>query len=143
MTSPLSLLLEGIAQALNGAGVGVWSPDTAVAGAWPIALESTLPNAETSIVITPYDLIADPKLSDRMTGLNIKVRGDRAPATSRDKAHEVYTVLHGLRGALPNGQKVAQIFWQSEVQIGPDNNGRWERSINYYVQWNVAFSGSE
>jgi hypothetical protein len=143
VTSPLSLLLEGVAQALNAAGVGVWSPNAAVAGAWPIALEATLPNADTSIVITPYDLSADPKLSDRVTGLNIKVRGDRSPATSRDKAHEVYGVLQGLRGALPNGQRVAQIFWQSEVQIGPDTNGRWERSINYYAQWNVAFSGAE
>jgi hypothetical protein len=130
VTSPLSLLLEGVAQALNAAGVGAWSPNTAVAGAWPIALEATLPNADTSIVITPYDLSADPKLSDRVTGLNIK-------------AHEVYGVLQGLRGALPNGQRVAQIFWQSEVQIGPDTNGRWERSINYYAQWNVAFSGAE
>jgi hypothetical protein len=142
MTSPISLLLAGAAQALGDAGVGAWSPSSVPAGAWPITIDTTPATAATSITLAEYGLGADPKLSDRLVGLNVRVRGDRAPATVRDKAAEIYAVLQGRR-TLPNGQKITQMFWQSEVSIGPDTNGRHEMSINYYVQLNIAFAGSE
>jgi hypothetical protein len=142
VTSPISLLLAGVGQALGAAGVGAWSPSSVPAGAWPISIDTTPPTAAMSITLAEYSLGADPKLSDRLVGLNVRVRGDRTPATARDKAADIYGVLQGLR-TLPNGQRITQIFWQSEAQIGPDANGRHERSINFYVQMNIAFTGSE
>jgi len=112
------------------------------AGAWPIALTSTPPNPEKSITLADYGISADPKLSDRVIGLNVRIRGDRSPGTALKKAEDAFAVLQGRR-TLPNGCLISQIFWQSEAQIGPDQNGRHERSINYYVQMNIAFTGSE
>lgn len=142
MTSPISLMLLGVAQALGDAGVGAWSPSAVPSGAWPIIIDTTPPTVATSITLTEYGLGASPRLSDRVIGLNVRVRGDRAPATVRDKAADIFAILQGRR-TLPNGQRITQVFWQSEVQLGPDANGRHEMSINYYVQMNIAFAGSE
>jgi hypothetical protein len=142
VTSPISLLLAGVAQALSGAGVGSWSPSAPAAGAWPITIDTSPRTDGPSITLGEYTLGADPKLSDRLIGLNVRIRGDRSPATARDKAAEVYAALQGRR-TLPNGQPIVQIFWQSEVQLGPDTEGRHVRSVNYYVQMNIAFAGSE
>lgn len=143
MTSPVSLMLTGVAEALHAAGVGVWNPtDAAAAGSVPIAIGSTPPNAEQSVTLIDYTLTANPRLSDRLIGLNVRIRGTRAPAAARELAEAVYAALQGRR-TLPNGQLISQIYWQSEVQIGPDQNGRYERSINYYVQMNIPFTGSE
>lgn len=143
MTSPISAMLTGVAQLLDAAGVGSWNASAVAAGAWPIAIATTPPNADQAITLTDYTLAADPKLSDRLVGLQLRFRGGTAPAVVRDRAELAYAALQGFRGALPNGQRVVQIFWQSETQIGPDANGRHVRSVNYYVQMNVAFAGSE
>lgn len=143
MTSPISAMLTGVAQLLDAAGVGSWSPSAVTANPWPIAIATTPPNADQAITLTDYALSADPLLSDRLIGLNVRIRGGAAPATARDRAELVYGVLQGFRGALPNGQRVVQVYWQSEIQVGPDANGRHVRSVNYYVQMNVAFAGSE
>lgn len=135
-------MLVGVAQALSAAGVGSWAPNTVTSGAWPIGIDTTPRIDAPAITLAEYSLTADPKLSDRLVGLNVRVRGDRIPATARDKGHEIFTALNGRR-TLPNGQLITQISWQSEVPLGPDENGRHEKSINFYVQMNVAFNGSE
>jgi hypothetical protein len=135
-------MVRGLAQVLHDAGVGDWSPGAASTAEWPIALVSTPPNAEKSITLTMYASDRKPSLVNVLTAVNVRVRGDKAPATSSGKAAEIYAALQGLRGVLPNGARVTQVFWASETQIGPDQSGRYERSTNYYVQHDVMHANA-
>jgi hypothetical protein len=142
MADPVMDMLRGLAATLGAAGVGDWSPGAVSAADWPITLISTPPNAAKSITLTQYASARAPSLVNVLTSVNVRIRGDSTPATCSDKAAEVYQVLQGLRGALPNGARVTQVFMASETQIGPDQSGRYERSVNYYVQHDVQHAGA-
>lgn len=142
--NPKSDLLDGLCELLATAGVGTWSPNTAVGTSTSvpvIAQQATPPESPLSITLNLYDVQQDAALTDQIIGLNVRVRGDRRPQTARNIAHQVWLALHALGrqmlGTAPNQVIINDIFWQSEVELGPDENQRFERSINYYVRMNV------
>lgn len=137
-------LLTGLAELLAAQGVGEWLPAGAAAGAPlpAIALRSTPPNAPRSITLLEYVAERSARLTDSTIAINVRIRGDKAPSTAAGIAAQVYAAIHALGpvelGTAPNKIRINDVFWQSETQIGPDQNGRYERSVNYYARLNIA-----
>ncbi len=140
----LTDLLVGIAELLHSAGAGTWNglgaPAATGAADTAITLRQTPVAPDRSITLTDYSVSSNPRLTDTITGLNVRIRGDRSPSTASAIAGAVYTALHArgrtALGTAPNVVLISDVYLQSEVQVGPDNNGRSVRSINYYVRWN-------
>ncbi len=140
----LTDLLVGVAELLDAQGAGDWSgldgpaPTSALATA--ITLRQTPIAPDRSITLTDYAVSASARLTDTITGLNVRCRGDRSPSSASAVAGKVYLALQALGratlGTAPNQVIVSDIYWQSEAQVGPDANGRSVRSVNYYVRWN-------
>lgn len=142
----LTDLLVGVAELLHTAGAGIWNglgaPAATGAAETAITLRQTPPAPDRSITLTDYAVTANARLTDTVTGLNVRIRGDRSPSTASDIGGAVYAALHArgrvALGTAPNVVLISDAYWQSEVQVGPDTNGRWVRSINYYIRWNRA-----
>lgn len=140
---PITDLLVGVAELLDTAGAGTWNGLGVAAATGPtdtaIALRQTPPDPDRSITLTDYPVTSNARLTDTVTGVNIRVRG-RTPSQASATAAAVYAALHALGrtalGTAPNVILVTDAYLQSEAQVGPDNNGRAVRSINYYVSWN-------
>lgn len=142
---PITDLLVGVAELLDAAGAGTWNGLGAAAAVGAtntaITLRQTPPEPDRSITLTDYPVTSNARLTDTVTGLNVRVRG-RTPGQASATAAAVYAALHALGraalGTVPNGVLVTDAYLQSEAQVGPDNNGRAVRSINYYIRWNRA-----
>lgn len=139
-------LLVGVAELLHAAGAGTWNGLTAPATIDPagtaIALRQTPVAPDRSITLTPYNVSSSARLTDTVSGINVRCRGTRDPSTASAVAAAVYAALQALGrrelGTAPNTVIVADIYLQSEAQVGPDTNGRTVLSVNYYVSWNRA-----
>lgn len=145
-------LLEGLAGVLDAAGVGYWRPDDTYEASDGEALQPAivlidLPDEpEQVICLTDYPVVDEPGLSDSIVGVQVRTRGGRNPLEASDLRDGVYGVLHGLRNVVftpvepATGEAVviAQIYRQNATPIGPDGQGRYERSENYYVMVNRA-----
>lgn len=128
-------LLTGLAQILADGNAGVWDP-AGVYTADQVGITITgIPQAPDRIIcLTAYPVQDTPGLVDVTAGVQIRIRGTRDPRVAEDLADAVYDLLHGRSSYTAAGVAVAQSWRQSYAQLGPDGNGRWERSDNYYVQ---------
>jgi hypothetical protein len=147
MTGFNGQLLVGLAMLLDEDGVGVYTPGGASvegAGLPAITLLSLPQTPDRVICLTDYPLSADPALTDVVVGVQVRVRGTRAPLDASDIRDGVYDALQGrAQLPLPNGFYLVHLYWQSESPIGPDSNGRFERTINYYAHANRAGAEQE
>lgn len=139
-------LCIGIAEELAAAGVGLWGGLNAVATASPtlpaIVLRQLPSEPAYALAIYPYRVSADAKLTDSVIGINFRARsGSTAPGPASVALEGVFLRLHAL-GRFRFGigtdheLRITDMYWQSETDLGPDGNGRPERSANYYVQLN-------
>jgi hypothetical protein len=134
-------LLTGIAEHLYAAGVGVWSPSTPPAADDVLIVHTAFPSVPDQVVcLTAYPVSVAAGLTDAVVGVQVRCRGSRNPRASLDLDDAVTDALNGLRratlGTAPDDVVVSQIHWQSSTPLGPDSNGRYERSTNFYVQVN-------
>lgn len=129
-------LLEGVAQWLADAGVGVWNP-TGVYGSGDTGIIlRTLPGSpDRVIVLSSYTVSDDPSLSDSVTGLQVITRwGGADPRPTDDLTDAVFNQLHGATGVdLVTGVRVVEALHRSGVTLGQDQNQRWRTSSNYYL----------
>jgi Bacteriophage minor capsid protein len=101
-----------------------------------IALEAMPAEPPRAICITQYAGVeADSKLPWDEPRLQIRVRGDFDPMTSRDTAQEIYDLLHGL-----GPQTLSTVRLQLVIGIGSgpellrlDENRRFEHVVNFEV----------
>lgn len=105
-----------------------------------------LPQApERLICLTDYPVDDDPESTEAIIAVQVRTRGDRNPLTARRYADAVYAALHGRTGLVfgegAGAVVVAHIYRMSATPIGPDSQGRHERSENYYVHVNRASAG--
>lgn len=139
-------LCVGIAEELAAAGVGLWAGAGAVAVSSPVLpaiVLRQLPGAPAyALALYPYRVSADVKLTDSLIGVNFRVRsGSTNPGPASLTLEAVFLRLHAL-GRFRFGigtdheLRITDMYWQSETDLGPDTNGRPERSANYYVQLN-------
>jgi Bacteriophage minor capsid protein len=131
-------LLTGVAERLAAAGVGVWRPaGPAYTDDETAIVVGSLPQQPSTVVaLAAYAVTASAALNDTTIGVQARIRGvsggDQRPAA--DLADAVFEALHGLRQQTIGGIWVAQITLQSSAQLGPDQQGRDERTDNYYMQ---------
>lgn len=142
-------LLTGLAVMLDDAGVGTWREGTAYqANEIAITLVEIPPDPERVICLTDYPLEDDPSLSEGLVGVQVRTRGGRSPMVARALSDGVFDVLHGRR-SIVFGEgtafevRVAHIYRNSATPIGPDSQGRHERSESYYVHVNRARQGAD
>lgn len=134
-------LLTGLAELLAAESIGNWSPDgIAPAGRPTITLRQTPASPDETITLNAYLETADVRLTDSMTAVNLRVRGTRDPSSCSAVAGAIYSALHALGratlGTAPDQVMVTDVQYRSAVQVGPDQNGRHVRSLNYYVLHN-------
>lgn len=133
--SETSDILTGIAQLLHDAGVGRWSPNAAVSEAEVAIACLALPQSPTRVIsLTDYVVQDDPLLSDAITGVQVRIRGDDNPLTASEIRDGVFAALQGLRNLTFGATPVSLIWRQSAAALGPDSLHRFERSENYYVR---------
>lgn len=143
-------LLTGLAELIDAAGVGRWEQDTVLAdGDVPAVCLIELPAEITNVIcLTDYPVEDDPSTTDGIVGVQVRTRGGRNPLDARRFADGVFEALHGLHGFVlgelgPYPVTVAHIYRNSATPIGPDSQGRHERSENYYVHVNRASAGRD
>lgn len=130
------LFLEGVAQHLAAAGVGVWRPS----GSYPpgeagIVVAARPQEPGDVISLSAYGVDDDPSLSDSVLGLQVWCRRAGAhPGPVAETADAVFDVLHGTTHlALVGGVHVVQCLRRSQVSGGQDGNGRWSDIQNFYA----------
>lgn len=134
-------LLTGIAQYLENAGVGTFetagTPNTATTAICIIGLPQT---PDRIVCLTDYPVEDSAVLTDAIVGLQVRCRGTTDPRTAADLHDAVFNALHGMAGQTFNtgddAVNTVDIYRQSSTNLGPDVNGRWERSDNYYIRHN-------
>ncbi|NAE18080.1 minor capsid protein [Enterococcus hirae] len=145
MAGFVTTLLTCLAQHLEDAGVGVWSPDGTYArtdlGIYLKAIPGTTGVRDEGYCLSYYavsDEATDP--GDRATvaiaGVQVRSRGTKDPRVVDDMDDTVFDVLHGaqdlLLGSAP-GVPVLLAWRNSHANLGQDESGRWEAVSNYYL----------
>lgn len=135
----------GTARAAVRIGGGIYSVETDVADALAdvvqaatgatVAVGAVAPAADGGIALTLSGVGDDARQSMRRLMCQIRTRGatqdQREPVALADA---VFDVLHGARELPTAGESViAHIYRVSWVSLGRDENRRWERSDNYYL----------
>lgn len=146
-------LLVGIAEQLHAAGAGIWNGLAglaAEASGLPAIVLRELPSSPGFVLaLYHYRVSADARLTDSIIGVNFRARsGSKNPGPASLTLERVFLSLHALgRFRLGPGTdhelRVTDMYWQSEADLGPDSNGRPERSANYYVQLNQPGTARE
>lgn len=135
-----SRIIAGLAQLLEGAGLGVWRDDGSAYDLAEVAIIDrdvpTLPDKIITLTDYPIDNAAD-GLADYELGVQIRVRGTTDPRVCRDLASEIYDLLEAsgfqLLGSGADEVAIVDIRRQSYTSQTSDPQGRWESSHNYYV----------
>lgn len=127
-------LIAGMAALLADVGVGTYRPTGAYLPGEVAISDRYIPPDGQCITLSAYPAGPDlPGLADVTVGVQVRVRGDEDPVTCDDLADAAYAVLHGAQALVFGAVAVVQIRRQSYTSLGPDANGRWERSENYFV----------
>ncbi|MEJ2886152.1 minor capsid protein [Actinomycetospora aeridis] len=128
--------LQPFAALLAAQGFGTWQATGAYPGnaVWPIFLEAVPSKPGRLITVTGYGGISPPH--DLEPRVQLRIRGDTDPRTSRGKAEDVFDYLHYLTGGvqLPGGPwLVCAPSVNGEVAPlgGPDENGRFTHITNH------------
>lgn len=134
-------LVKGLGQLLHAEAVGTWSASTALAEGVTGVVAGAMPQQPSKLIaLTLYPVADDPALSDSTIGCQFMFRGDGNTTTVADMAEAVFNVLHGLTHMVvgsPGSQvHINQMYRKSFADLGPDQNGRYERSENYWIEVN-------
>jgi hypothetical protein len=128
-------LLDGLAQMLADAGVGVWRPTGAYAAAErAIVIGAMPPEPDAVIVLASFPVDDDPSLSDSVVGVQVRCRGLHAASAATDSADAVFDLWHGAAHLSAGGVRIVQALRQSSATPFLDETARrWETSDNYYL----------
>lgn len=125
---------RGAALDLAAAGVGVWREAGGyVDGETGITVKAAPPKPDRIIAITTYP-VRSSLLSDVTLGLQVRCRGTRHPDDVDDLADAVYARWHRAQGLTFGPARIALLWRQSHAVLGPDANGRYETTSNFYAQ---------
>lgn len=133
--------MEGIAVLLAAQTSATWRDPAAPAavyqpGETAIAITKGLPQVpDAAVALATYGVADDPSLSDSVIGLQVTTRAANAdPRDDLQLAEEIFDALHGLHDVtLSTGVRLVQCLRRSHTSIGQDQNDRWRRVQNFYV----------
>lgn len=127
-------LLVGLAVLLDAETSGVWKPAGGYQTSETAIVVDYVPVSPDRIVcLSLYELPGGDGIGDVLYGLQVRTRGTKAPLLVRGIAGECRDFLDGLGPGVINGVAYSQIRHQSSTGLGPDGNGRFERTDNYYI----------
>lgn len=129
-------LLDGIARHLAARGLVTYD-ETGVTG--DCFIESMPSTPGIAVVLTVYDDGREPDslLAYDEPRMQVRVRGDQDPRTSRHKCAAIRSELHGLGPVtLPDGTElILSVSLQSApASMGVDSNGRFEHVCNFRME---------
>lgn len=129
--------LVGMAEYLDANSSLVWDPDS-------LGPEFTYPSTVTGIhlkdvrihpdrivVIYPYLDFNSVILPQRDLDFQIRTRGGSIPTDCDEIADIAFKLLHRQHHLVWNGLEISRIRHTSFLPLGPDDQGRWERTDNY------------
>lgn len=127
-------LLRGIAELLDASGVGVYDETGPLPpGATGIVLGRLPDGPDRAIGLTTYP-VSDDDSTDSITGVQARIRAGVNPLDVLALSDAVFDVLHNRRSWQARSVRV-EISWRnSEAWIGQDQQGRMERTANYYFR---------
>lgn len=127
-------LIDGMARHLAAAGVGVYR-DSGVYEAEEVAITDTaLPLVDRAVVLTAYDTQDSDRVPDVTVMVQVRCRGRQDPRECAALDDAVYEALHGLLTQHWGAATVLLIRRDSAAVLGPDSQGRHERTSNYIVR---------
>ncbi len=130
-------LVTGLAEHIAAAGVALWDPAGGYADTETrtCLMYRAVPLAPDRIIsLGEYGPTADVDQADAVARVQARIRGDRDPRTVDGIADSLFDLLHGATRLYLGGVSVVQVRRISTAQLGPDENGRWERTDNYEFQ---------
>ncbi|TDD90774.1 minor capsid protein [Actinomadura rubrisoli] len=134
-------LLVGLAEKLDERGLARWQPTGAypLDGLPPIFLRTLGDLPDTALALVAY---GDPEtegaggLADVVQAVQMRTRAP-APDAVDDLADAIWDELHGAEmlrlGTGPAQIATTLIYRRSSAPLGQDEQGRYERTDNYYV----------
>lgn len=131
-------LLDGIARAIDAAGIAQYRPDAPFqAGDVPITFKSMPANPDRAVTLSTYGNSDHPTIPLGQRRLQVRVRGIAGDSLDADAiADAVFETLHGLTHQQYGSVHVIQILRASTVPLGLDDLQRDERSDNYALDVN-------
>jgi hypothetical protein len=127
-------LIDGMARHLAAAGVGVYR-ESGIYGTNEVAITDTsLPLVDRAVTLTAYDTADSDRVPDVTVMVQVRTRGRDDPREVADLDDAVYEALHGLRTRHWGTATVLLIRRDSAAVLGPDSQGRHERTSNYIVR---------
>lgn len=127
-------LLAGLAQLLDGAGLGTYRPTGVYTAEETGITVAVVPDAPDRLIcLTPYP-VEDTGLTDVITGVQIRMRAGRNPTDVSDLADSVRDLFHNRRGFTAGAVLVTAMWRESQALLGQDEHGRIELASNYYAR---------
>ncbi|WP_065961272.1 hypothetical protein [Curtobacterium sp. UCD-KPL2560] len=138
--SPVSQLLTAVAELLDEAGVGVWSPGAGTYGPddVPIFRGTERPVDNPQIILNWVDTDQHPEITQGDGILQVAMKGlPNQPASVDDLGYAVFGVLHGLTQQAAGDALIVQCLRRNSVPMGQDEKLRKERADQYdvVVEW--------
>lgn len=126
-------LLTGLAELIDQAGLGTWSPTGDFTTGQTAITHKVMPSApDRAIVLTPYT-VENMIHGDTTQGVQIRTRAPGMPTAVDDLDDEIYQLLHHIEGLNLGTIRVAMVWRQSHGTLGRDDNNRWNSTANYWL----------
>jgi hypothetical protein len=127
-------LIDGMAQHLAAAGVGTYRESGVYEASETAITDTALPLVDRAVVLTAYDSQDSDRVPDCTVMVQVRCRGTKDPRICAALDDDVYAALHGLRTQHWGTATVLLIRRDSAAVLGPDSQGRHERTSNYVVR---------
>ncbi|WP_129307998.1 minor capsid protein [Streptomyces sp. L2] len=127
-------LLQGIAERLDTAGVGVYDPDSALSADGTGIVLGKVPDGPDRVLGLTLYPVTDDDSTDSVTGVQARMRAGVNPLDVIALADAVFDVLHNARSYTVHGVWVEVSWRNSQSWIGQDTSGRQEIAANYYFR---------
>tara|TARA_R100000781_G_C4068686_1_gene123705 strand:- start:676 stop:1092 length:417 start_codon:yes stop_codon:yes gene_type:complete len=99
---------------------------------------STMPSSpDTVVMVSEYGGVVDDKNPYSDINVQVRVRGNKDPRTSYNIAKEIFDELQGLTNTtlISSGKRVVKVVAQNTpIDIGRDDNGRHEWTVNFQIE---------
>ena len=88
-------------------------------------------------MVSEYGGVVDDKNPYSDINVQVRVRGNKDPRTSYNIAKEIFDELQGLTNTtlISSGKRVVKVVAQNTpIDIGRDDNGRHEWTVNFQIE---------
>ena len=136
MASFTTTFMDGVAQYLENAGVGVFHSSGVgyTTGQVGIVFDVVPAAPDRVIVLTEYAATDHATEPETELSVQARVRGTKDPRTAQELNDAVFEALQNLPRRLIGGTVVSGIWRTSSAYLGVDANGRHERVSNFTVR---------